>query len=122
MKPEEYDEFIFDPTAFYLTKYLPRVLGVFDGMEELPYLPGLHYFRLVGGMRAFAKPRVRAALEKIMKAAERSSDLQLAYRLHKPHDGAGIPDLAHQHVGRSLRPDRRLLPRRHRHDEGSLSQ
>jgi len=70
MKAEEYDEFIFDPTAFYLTKYLPRVLGVFDGMEELPYLPGLHYFRLVGGMRAFAKPRVRAALEKIMKAAE----------------------------------------------------
>ena len=70
MKPEEYDEFIFDPTAFYLTKYLPRVLGVFEGMEELPYLPGLHYFRLIGGMRAFAKPRVRAALEKIMKAAE----------------------------------------------------
>ena len=57
MKPEEYDEFIFDPTAFYLTKYLPRVLGAFEGIEELPYLPGLHYFRLIGGMRAFAKPR-----------------------------------------------------------------
>jgi uroporphyrinogen-III decarboxylase len=70
MKPEEYDEFLFDPTGFYLQKYLPRVAGVFEGLEEMPYLPGLHYFRLVASVRAFAKPRVRAALEKLMKAAE----------------------------------------------------
>ena len=70
MKPEEYDEFLFDPTGFYLQKYLPRVMGVFEGIEELPYLPGLHYFRLVNGIRAFAKPAVRQTLERIMKAAE----------------------------------------------------
>ena len=49
MKADEYDEFLFDPTGFYLQKYLPRVGGVFEGLEELPDLPGLHYFRLVGG-------------------------------------------------------------------------
>ena len=70
MKADEYDEFMFDPTGFYLTKYLPRVAGAFEGIEEVPYFPGLHYFRLIGGMRAFAKPRMRAALEKIIKAAE----------------------------------------------------
>ncbi len=70
MKPEEYDEFLFDPTGFYLQKYLPRVAGVFEGIEELPYLPGLHYFRLVASVRMFARPRVRAALEKLIKAAE----------------------------------------------------
>jgi hypothetical protein len=70
MKPEEYDEFIFDPTGFYLSKYLPRIAGAFEGLEELPELPGLHYFRLVAGIRSFARPRVRAALERIIKAAE----------------------------------------------------
>jgi hypothetical protein len=70
MTPEEYDEFIFDPTGFYLRKYLPRVMGAFEGFEELPDLPGLHYMRLVGGIRGFARPRVRAALERVIKAAE----------------------------------------------------
>ncbi len=70
MKAEEYDEFLFDPTGFYLRKYLPRVAEAFEGLEELHYLPGLHYFRLVAGIRSFAKPRVRQAFEKIIKAAE----------------------------------------------------
>lgn len=70
MKPEEYDEFIFDPTGFYLQKYLPRVAGAFEGLEDLPSFPGLHYFRLIAGVRAFARPRVRAALERLITAAE----------------------------------------------------
>jgi len=70
MKADEYDDFLFDPTGFYLQKYLPRVAAVFEGLEELPYLPGLHYFRLVAAVRLFAKPGVRAALENLMKAAE----------------------------------------------------
>ena len=64
MKAEEFDEFLFDPTGFYLQKYLPRVAGAFEGFEDLPVFPGLHYFRLVGGIRAFAKPSVRAAMAK----------------------------------------------------------
>jgi len=70
MKPEEYDDFIFDPTGYYLHTYLPRVATAFEGFEGLPKFPGLHYFRLVAGMRAFAKPSVRAALERVIKAAE----------------------------------------------------
>jgi hypothetical protein len=70
MKADEYDEFIEDPTGFYLRKYLPRVCGVFEGFEEFPDLPGLHYFRLVGGVRGFGRPKLRAAFERILKAAE----------------------------------------------------
>ncbi|OFZ87808.1 MAG: hypothetical protein A2W21_13930 [Betaproteobacteria bacterium RBG_16_66_20] len=70
MKPEEYDDFIFDPTGFYLHNYLPRVASAFEGFEELPHFPGLHYFRLVAGIRPFARPRVRAALANVMRAAE----------------------------------------------------
>ncbi|TAK47319.1 MAG: hypothetical protein EPO23_12875 [Xanthobacteraceae bacterium] len=70
MTADEYDDFLFDPTGFYLQKYLPRVAGAFDGIQDMPYLPGLHYLRLVGGIRPFAKPSVRKAFENIFKAAE----------------------------------------------------
>jgi hypothetical protein len=70
MSADEYDEFIFDPTGFYLKKYLPRVAGVFSGFDQLPVFPGLHYFRLVAGIRAFAKPAVRESFEKIVAAAQ----------------------------------------------------
>ncbi len=70
MKAEEYDDFLFDPTGYYLQKYLPRVAGVFEGFEDLPSFPGLHYVRLVTGIRSFAKPSVRQAFERVVKAAE----------------------------------------------------
>jgi hypothetical protein len=70
MSADEFDDFMFDPTGFYLQKYLPRVAGAFDGIQDLPPLPGLHYIRLVYGMRGFAKPRVRKALENVIRAGE----------------------------------------------------
>lgn len=70
MKAEEYDDFLFDPTGFYLHTYLPRVAGAFEGLAKLPVFPGLHYFRLVNGIRPFALPEVRASFEKIVAAAE----------------------------------------------------
>ncbi|HMA07220.1 MAG TPA: uroporphyrinogen decarboxylase family protein [Ramlibacter sp.] len=70
MKADEYDDFLFDPTGYYLHTYLPRVATAFEGFAELPVLPGLHYFRLVAGIRGFAKPRVRESFEKVILAAE----------------------------------------------------
>ncbi|MDE2011516.1 MAG: hypothetical protein KGJ75_01205 [Alphaproteobacteria bacterium] len=70
MLGDEYDEFLFDPTAFYLRKYLPRIGGVFEGLQEMPYMPGMHYFRLIAGLRGFANPKVRQAFENLFKVAE----------------------------------------------------
>ncbi len=70
MSADEYDDFLFDPTGFYLHKYLPRVAGAFAGFDQLPVFPGLHYFRLVNGIRPFAQPAVRESFEKIVAAAE----------------------------------------------------
>ena len=70
MKADEYDEFLFDPTGYYLSKYLPRVAGAFEGLDELPYLPGLHYLRLLSGIIPFINPRIRESMEKVIKAAE----------------------------------------------------
>ena len=35
MTADEYDDFIFDPTGFYLQKYLPRVASAFEGFDQL---------------------------------------------------------------------------------------
>lgn len=70
MLGEEYEEFLFDPTGFYLRKYLPRIGGALEGLADMPYLPGMHYFRLVSGLRGFAQPKVREAFENLFKVAE----------------------------------------------------
>jgi uroporphyrinogen-III decarboxylase len=75
MKADEYDDFLFDPTGYYLHTYLPRVASAFEGFDELPVFPGLHYFRLVAGIRRFARPRVRESFEKIVAAAEEVGQL-----------------------------------------------
>ena len=70
MTAAEYDDFIFDPSGFYFTRYLPRVFESFEGFAELPYLPGLAYSALVGAVRHFAKPGIGKAFAAIQKAAE----------------------------------------------------
>ncbi|TAK49501.1 MAG: hypothetical protein EPO23_03795 [Xanthobacteraceae bacterium] len=70
MTVDEFDDFLFDPTDFYLQKYLPRVAGAFDGLQDLPALPGLHYIRLIYATRGFAKPTVRRSLENIIRVGE----------------------------------------------------
>jgi hypothetical protein len=70
MLKDEYSEILGDPTEFYWRKYLPRLGGAFQGFEELPQLPGMHYFRLVAGLRGFNKPNVRQAFENLFKVAE----------------------------------------------------
>lgn len=75
MKPEEFDELIADPTGFYLSKYLPRIATAFEGFAQLPLFPGLHYTRVLTGIRAFADPAVRRALSQVIEAAEESQKL-----------------------------------------------
>jgi uroporphyrinogen-III decarboxylase len=90
MKAEEYDEYLFDPTGFYLSKYMPRVLGVAEGLEGLPALPGFFYMRLVMGMRVFAQPRVVAAFQAMQQAGEEAERLvrrQIAFTREMESEG-----------------------------------
>ena len=78
MLADEYDEYLFDPTGFWLQKYMPRVLGVAEGLETLPGLPGFFYMRLVMGMRAFANPKVVQAFDAMRVAGEEGNRLVAA--------------------------------------------
>lgn len=90
MKPEEYDDYLFDPTGFWLTTYMPRVLGAAEGLEALPPLPGYFYMRLVMGTRAFAHPKVVQAFANLRAAGEVANGLVAALNeFTREMDGRG---------------------------------
>lgn len=68
MTAEEYDEFLFDPTGFYLSKYLPRVAGVYDGVQPLARLPTSLYVGFSMATAMFARPPLEQALGKLSQA------------------------------------------------------
>ena len=63
MKAEEYDEFINDPTAFTITKYLPRVYEALKPLQNIPPITGLllGYFGMPLSA-GFALPEIASAL------------------------------------------------------------
>jgi hypothetical protein len=76
MTADEFDDFMFDPTGFYLQKYMPRIAGAFEGIQDISPLPGLAYVRFLSvGTRSFAKPTVRKALENLIKVGEEAEVL-----------------------------------------------
>jgi uroporphyrinogen-III decarboxylase len=64
MKAEEYDEFLDDPTAFTITKYLPRVYDTLKPLQKIPPIAGLllGYFGMPLSA-GFALPEIAGALE-----------------------------------------------------------
>ena len=72
MTAEEYDDFLFDPTGFYLSTYLPRVATAFKGLEPLASLTGAYYFDIIGRTDVFAQPQMRQAFDQLAKAGEES--------------------------------------------------
>ena len=77
MKPEEYDDYLLDPTGYFLSQYLPRVGEAFEGLADLPIIPALYYIRLMVGIRPFSKPSVVESLARIQKTAEEVDRLML---------------------------------------------
>ncbi|MBA7473307.1 hypothetical protein ES707_08644 [subsurface metagenome] len=82
MKADEYDEFIYDPTHFILTKYLPRIFGSLRVLEKLPPMRNSIWLGWFGTIPAFAMPEIQDALKSIMEAAE---ELAIWYKVLSEH-------------------------------------
>jgi len=73
MKVEDYQHFIDDPTDFWLRKYLPRIMGALDPLQQIPplygtmELPPTWTFLFTLGL-----PDVQEALKKLMEAGRLS--------------------------------------------------
>ena len=73
MKADEYDALIADPTNFFLTTWLPRIMFSLKGLSSLT--PFTNMTEMYGGFTAaafvpFGTPPVQEALKKMMKAGE----------------------------------------------------
>jgi len=94
MPAAEYDEYLFDPTGYYLRKYLPRAGGAFEGLARMPDFPSLSEWRFVGNMRAFANPALRESLRRLLEAGEHAENLvQKTIALAKKMAGLGFPSV-----------------------------
>jgi hypothetical protein len=69
MTAEEYDDFLFDPTGFYLEKYLPRVCEIYSGLEPICRVTGSFFVRTCFAAAEFADPRVLDAVQKLTLAS-----------------------------------------------------
>ena len=79
MKPEEYDELIYDPSDFIVRKYWPRAYSRLAGLAGLmPLREGQGYF---AGPFAFAAFGTPAGIEALGRAA--------GGRRSRPQDGDG---------------------------------
>ncbi|MCS7261001.1 MAG: hypothetical protein NZ765_09495 [Anaerolineae bacterium] len=70
MKAEEYDEFIYDPSHFMATKWLPRSFQALEGFAGFPPMRLMMWFGWTGLLTAFAQPEVQRALQNAIKAGK----------------------------------------------------
>jgi len=96
MAPEEYEEYILDPTGFMLHKYMPRVAGALVPLAQLPMYPGVLHTRIVQSMEAYARPEVRRALETLIRAGEEMQKMRTVHnRVAQELKDLGFPMAAY---------------------------
>lgn len=72
MKAEEYDDFLFDPTGFYLNTYLSRVATVYGGLRPIASLTSNFALGLLNATGMFATPEMEQAFAQLTKAGQES--------------------------------------------------
>jgi hypothetical protein len=96
MSAKEYDEFLLDPTGFYLKKYLPRISSTFaQSYGNMPDVISHSEWRLIVGVRAFANPEVQEGFKKLFRAGEAAErSVQKTIGFVKEMKEAGYPHAA----------------------------
>ena len=74
MKADEYDEFIYDPSHFMATKWLPRSFKALEGFAGFPPMRLMMWFGWTGLLTAFANPEVQQALQNAIEAGKQLSE------------------------------------------------
>jgi hypothetical protein len=71
MRPDEYKDFITDPTAFWLKQYLPRAYGALGPMAMLPDFPRIsESVDTIDLLVPFGIPPFREMIQKMLDAGE----------------------------------------------------
>lgn len=70
MQPEEYDEFLFDPTRFILTKWFPRSFSGLEGFRHMTGITASLFQGFMGSFLTFGNPEVQDSLKTLMAGAD----------------------------------------------------
>ncbi|MAE95746.1 MAG: hypothetical protein CL910_13905 [Deltaproteobacteria bacterium] len=75
MTADEYDDYILDPTGFFLRKYLPRVAEAFEGFAGFPDFPAFPYLGIAHSTSAFATPEMAQSFERLAAAGQKINEV-----------------------------------------------
>jgi len=70
MTADEYDEFIYDPSHFMTTKWMPRSFANLAGLRGFPPMRQMMWFGWTGHLAGLAAPDVQEALKVAIEAGE----------------------------------------------------
>jgi hypothetical protein len=70
MTADEYDEFVYDPSHFLMSKWVPRSFPPLKGLAGWPAVRTFMWFGWTGGFATLASPEVQAALRNAAAAGE----------------------------------------------------
>ncbi|MCC6224655.1 MAG: hypothetical protein IT201_14320 [Thermoleophilia bacterium] len=70
MTADEYDEFLYDPSHFMVSKWLPRSFGALEGLAGWPPARLMMWFGWTGLLAGMASPDVQKALRNALDAGE----------------------------------------------------
>lgn len=73
MSAGEYDEYIFDPTGFYLKKYLPRLAGAYEIFELFPDFAASAEWDLIAAVSGFADTRLQEGLKHLFEVGAKTA-------------------------------------------------
>ena len=95
MTADEYPEFLADPTAFFLHKYLPRMFSELGGLAMLPNFPQIvESLDIMTIAMPFAMPPVVDALNKLMEAGQQVMEfLQVSGKTGAALAANGLPSM-----------------------------
>ncbi|PWH19235.1 MAG: uroporphyrinogen decarboxylase [Anaerolineae bacterium] len=96
MHADEYDEFLRDPSAFFMRKYFPRIMGALGAWEMLPPFTDVLELPFMGGFLVpWGIPPVQETLKKLLQAGQMAMEwIQKAVAIDMETLGTlGIPGL-----------------------------
>ncbi len=76
IRDDEFEEFVLDPTHFFLTKFYPRKFDKLKGLAKIDSLRMPFEYGIYGMMAAFGDPEVRASLQALMEASTGAREWQ----------------------------------------------
>ncbi|MAF47331.1 MAG: uroporphyrinogen decarboxylase family protein [Rhodospirillales bacterium] len=75
MSADEYDDYLFDPTGFYLHKFLPRISGAFECFGRFPDFPTGVAWTVIHSLAAFAEPELEEGFNDVVRAGKELNTL-----------------------------------------------